>query len=166
VECDILESSTQFLENTDLNTSRSSIPELVSLRFCSMALGMRYAQATAFMRRNRIYPASGALRRWADVMNILNGRIVQKKYLRILARYVDPMASGITPVEVPKEVLEEIERGWAEVNAPGSDMLVATPPKKRGRLEAFREDLKRAVINGAVVASANRYGERDPVGAA
>jgi hypothetical protein len=124
--------SNEFLEKMPImNNSRTSIPELVSLRFCSMALGMRYAQVTAFMRRNGINPASGALRRWSDVSKNLSGRIIGGKSLEILVRHVDPMASGITPVEVPSEVLEEIKRAWAKVAARGSDLLVAAPPKKR-----------------------------------
>ena len=114
-----------------------STPKLVSLRFCSLVLGLNYSQTTNLLIKNRVFATTGKLRAWKDVVKVFEGRLIPANTLKMLLEHVDPAVQSWEPSVVPASVLTAIRKAWKRLGVPGSDFVVAA-----GKAKPEKPDVK------------------------
>lgn len=100
-----------------------SAPKLVSLRFCSLVLGLNYPQTTNLMIKHRVFATTGKLRAWKDVWKLFRPRIIPPNTLKMLLEHVDPTVQSYEPTPVPAKVLTALKKAWKRLGVPGSDFV-------------------------------------------
>jgi hypothetical protein len=121
-----------------------SAPKLVSLRFCSLVLGLNYSQTTNLMIKSRVFATTGKLRAWKDVLKAFQGRLIPPKTLQALMKHVDPAVQAFEPTIVPASLVTALRKAWKRLGVPGSEFVVAEgkakPTEKSVKVQSDEED--------------------------